>query len=435
MQRLCTFAPPPMPLSLQESLPPRGTAWLLAALLPWTGHWAVAEDFQGSTHKIEFEKAPIFYAQKDPSDPVDQAARPLRANRTLGWKPFDKDLGYLPAVLEMLGVPAESQMLVFSKTSVQRHPITPENPRALYFSDNVYVGYIPGAPDLEIAAVDPELGTVFYTVHQDQDEPVRFRRSNDCLQCHASARSMGVPGFVLRSLDTDASGEIIPTTDTERISHCTPLSDRWGGWFVSNAPADWIHRGNAPGEKAGTLEAVNARIKQLSVPHKYPQQGSDPLALLVHDHQTHMHNYITRLHMEGLQRISEYGSVRYLDIQIRAFLRYLLFTEEAQLPSKLEGSQPFRDAFQKNAKRDSKGRSLKDFDLTTRVFRYPCSFLIDSESFRKLPNQLREVILARLHEVLTGRDPHPDFKNLDKQEATAVLEILRETAPDLTQGW
>lgn len=421
--------------SLQKTFQRRGTVCLSAALLAWIGSQAGAEDFQGSTHKIEFEKAPIFYAQKNPSDPVERAARPLRANRTLGWKPFDEDLGYLPTVLEMLGVPAESQMLVFSKTSLQRHPITPENPRALYFSDNVYVGYIPGAPDLEIAAVDPELGTVFYTVHQDKDEPLRFRRSNDCLQCHASARSMGVPGFVLRSLDTDASGEIVPTTDTERISHCTPLSERWGGWFVSNAPSEWSHRGNAPGEKAGTLQTVNSRIKELSASHKYPHEGSDPLALLVHDHQTHMHNYITRLHMEGLQRISEYGSLRYMDIQIRAFLRYTLFTEEAKLPSKLDGSQPFRDAFQKNAKRDSKGRSLKDFDLTTRLFRYPCSFLIDSDSFRKLPQQLRETILSRLHAVLTGGDPHPDFKNLNKEEAMAVLEILKETAPDLTQAW
>ncbi len=359
----------------------------------------------------------------------------MRANRTLGWKSFDKDQGYLPAVLEMLGVPPESQMLVFSKTSLQRQPINPDNPRALYFSDTVYVGYIPGAPDLEVAAVDPVLGTVFYTVHQDKDEPVRFRRSNDCLQCHASARSMGVPGFVLRSLDTDASGEIIPTTDTEHISHCTPFSERWGGWFVSNAPAAWAHRGNAPGEKPGTPESANARIKGLSSSRQYPAEGSDTLALLVHDHQTHMHNYITRLHMEGLERISEYGHVRYLDIQIRAFLRYMLFTEEAKFPAELDGSRLFKEAFQKNAKRDSKGRSLKDFNLTTRLFRYPCSFLIDSEAFRNLPQLVRDAVLSRLHNILTGRDSHPDFQNLDRDDAKAVFEILKETAPDLTAGW
>jgi hypothetical protein len=424
-----------MPLNFQKTALRRGPEIVLTALCIWTSAPAPAEDFQGSTHKLDFEKAPVLYTKKNPSDPVDQAARTLRANRALGWKPFDKNLGYLPAVLEMLGVPPESQMLVFSKTSLQRQPISPENPRALYFSDTVYVGYIPGAPDIEVAAVDPELGTIFYTVHQDKDEPVRFRRSNDCLQCHASARSMGVPGFVLRSLDTDAAGEIIPTTDTERISHCTPFSERWGGWFVSDAPAEWPHRGNAPGVKAVSPESADSRIKSISTSSQYPVEGSDTLALLVHDHQTHMHNYITRLHMEGLERISEYGHVRYLEIQIRAFLRYLLFTEEAKFPAKLEGSPSFREAFQKNARRDSKGRSLKDFDLTKRLFRYPCSFLIDSDAFRKLPQMVRDAVLARLHSILTGRDSHPDFQNLDPDDLKAVLEILKETAPDLTAGW
>jgi hypothetical protein len=159
------------------------------------------------------------------------------------------------------------------------------------------------------------------------------------------------------------------------------------------------------------------------------------LALLVHDHQTHMHNYITRLHMEGQQRLSEYGHVRYLDTQVRAFLRYLLFTEEAPLPSRLEASAEFRAQFQKGAKQDARGRSLKDLDLQTRLFKYPCSFLIDSEPFRKLPAPVRQKILDRLHSVLLGEDAHPDFASLPAEDRLAVLEILRETCPDLTAGW
>jgi hypothetical protein len=139
--------------------------------------------------------------------------------------------------------------------------------------------------------------------------------------------------------------------------------------------------------------------------------------------------------MEGLQRIADYGQVKYLDIQIRAFLRYLLFTEEVRLPSPVEASQDFIQDFQKNAKRDSKGRSLKDMDLQTRLFRYPCSFLIDSDAFRKLPDPLRKVIMGRLHMVLTGADTHSDFAAFSAKDRQAVLEILRETAPDLTAGW
>jgi hypothetical protein len=326
-------------------------------------------------------------------------------------------------------------MLVFSKTSVQRHNIEPSNPRALYFSDDVYIGYIPGAPEIEVAAVDAALGTVFYTVRQDGAEPLRFKRSNECLSCHGAARSMGVPGFVLRSLDTDEEGEIVAATDTSAISHCTPVAQRWGGWYVTNAPSDWVHRGNAPGSEERDEAGKKALIRKITGSKRYPGSGSDTLALLVHDHQTHMHNYITRLHMEGQQRLSEYGHVRYLDTQVRAFLRYLLFTEEAPLPSRLEASAEFRAQFQKGAKQDARGRSLKDLDLQTRLFKYPCSFLIDSEPFRKLPAPVRQKILDRLHSVLLGEDAHPDFASLPAEARLAVLEILRETCPDLTAGW
>jgi hypothetical protein len=338
-------------------------------------------------------------------------------------------------VLELLRVPVSSQMLVFSKTSVQRRNIDPSNPRALYFSDDVYVGYIPGAPEIEVAAVDANLGTVFYTVHQDADEPLRFKRNNDCLSCHGAARSMGVPGFVLRSLDTDDEGEVIPATDASAVTHCTPVVQRWGGWFVSNAPEDWVHRGNHPGQDEQTEAQKKRLLRKVAALQRYPVSGSDALALLVHDHQTHMHNYITRLHMEGRQRIAEYGHVRYLDTQVRAFLRYLLFTEEAPLPSALTPAPEFLTRFQEGAKRDSKGRSLRDLDLQTRLFKYPCSFLLDSDAFRKMPDMVRQKIMDRLHAVLLGEDPHPDFAAIATGDRQAVLEILRETCPDLTQGW
>ena len=384
---------------------------------------------------VEFEKRPINYSKTESSDPVSVVAKALRANRAAAWKSYHPEFGYLPAVLEALGVPVSSQMLVFSKTSLQRNNINPSNPRALYFSDDVYVGFIPGAPEIEIAAVDPNMGTVFYTVNQDKDEPLRFRRSDDCLRCHASARSMGVPGFVLRSLDTQANGEIDSSSDTENVSHCTPIAERWGGWYVTNAPSDWVHRGNSPGKAAKDAGALKTLLNWVTTSTHYPVTGSNALSLLIHDHQTHMHNYITRLHMEGLQRIADYGQVKYLDIQIRAFLRYLLFTEEAKLPSPVEASKDFIADFQKNAKRDSKGRSLKDMDLQTHLFRYPCSFLIDSDAFRKLPDPLRSLIMERLHMVLTGADTHPDFAAISEMDRQAVLEILRETAPDLTAGW
>lgn len=438
--RLISALPLPAQPFLRRTKPKRGQflrfqptlVFLALCAAGWTA--LRAEDFQGSAHKLDFDGPPIGYSTRDASDPVARLDGTL-ADAAAGAQPYDAQFGYLPRVLELLRVPVSSQMLVFSKTSVQRRSIDPSNPRALYFSDEVYVGFIPGASEIEIAAVDPDLGTVFYTVHQDREEPLRFKRSNECLSCHGAARSMGVPGFVLRSLDTDDEGEIIPATDTSAVTHCTPVAERWGGWYVTNAPADWGHRGNRPGQDEQSEAQKRRLLGKIGASKRYPFPGSDTLALLVHDHQTHMHNYITRLHMEGKQRIVEYGHVRYLDIQIRAFLRYLLFTEEALLPSPLKPSPGFIDAFQQEAKRDSKGRSLRDFDLQTRLFKYPCSFLLDSEAFRKLPEMVRQKIMDRLHVVLLGEDPHADFAGITAADRRAVLEILRDTCPDLTHGW
>ena len=428
---------PPSPLTRPPGPPCAEAKALLLRLLSLAflgGGLLEAEDFQGSAHKLEFDAPPIGYSSAEATDVVAQLAKSTET-AAAGAEPYHPKFGYLPRVLELLRVPVSSQMLVFSKTSVQRHHIEPSNPRALYFSDDVYIGYIPGAPEIEVAAVDAAFGTVFYTVHQDGDQPLRFKRSNECLSCHGAARSMGVPGFVLRSLDTDEEGEIVAATDTSAISHCTPVAQRWGGWYVTNAPADWVHRGNTPGSEERNEAQKKALLRKVAASKRYPASGSDTLALLLHDHQTHMHNYITRLHLEGQQRISEYGHVRYLDTQVRAFLRYLLFTEEAPLPSKFEAAAEFQAHFQKAAKRDSRGRSLRDLDLQTRLFKYPCSFLIDSEPFRKLPALVRQKILDRLHSVLLGEDSHADFAGLPPEDRLAVLEILRETCPDLTAGW
>lgn len=396
------------------------------------GHSAHAEDFQGSTHKLEYDHPPILYSQTTPRDPVSVVQSRLRADRTKGWMEYDPKFGYLPAVLEMLGVSASSQMLVFSKTSLQRHDIQPDNPRALYFSDNVYVGFIPGAPVLEVAAVDPQLGAVFYTVNQDKDEPVRFRRDENCLSCHGAARSMGVPGFVLRSLETESSGEPVSGTDSAGVSHFAAIKERWGGWYVTGAPSDWLHRGNQPGGETGHAEEVYQKHVRAG---NYPGDGSHGVALLVHDHQTHMHNYLTRMNFEARQNLEMYQHIRYLRNQIDAFLRYLLFTEEAPLPSPIEAPKAFAEAFQSQARKDHLGRSLRDFDLQTRLFKHPCSFLIESNGFQQLPEVLREAILKKLWEILTGKNEEPAFSSIAPESRQAVLEILQDTLPNLPDYW
>ena len=111
--------------------------------------------------------------------------------------PNDAERGYLPSLLRALDVPASSQTLVFSKTSLQLDRIAPWSPRALYFNDNVYLGWVQGGPIMELASVDPKLGTVFYTIGQDPSGAPRFEREgHTCLVCHDSSSVTGAAGRV-----------------------------------------------------------------------------------------------------------------------------------------------------------------------------------------------------------------------------------------------
>src|SRR6187401_2687718 len=123
-----------------------------------------AEDFQGSTHPVPYDDAIIKYSAQTPTDRIAKLqARIASGEVKLKW---DEEFGWLPALLDELKIPKSSQMLVFSQTSLQRRAINPRNPRAIFYNDDVYVGYIPHAPMMEISAVDSKLGAIFYSLDQ-----------------------------------------------------------------------------------------------------------------------------------------------------------------------------------------------------------------------------------------------------------------------------
>ncbi|HSI14181.1 MAG TPA: hypothetical protein VK961_19185 [Chthoniobacter sp.] len=399
-----------------------------------------AEDFQGSTHTVAYDEPPITYSAQKPNDRVAKLqARIASGEVKLKW---DEQFGWLPALLDELKVPKSSQMLVFSQTSLQRKAIHPRNPRALYYGDDIYIGYIPNAPMMEVTAVDPNLGGVFYSIDQVEEAKPTFTRNQDCIQCHVSSRTMGVPGHFVRSLHTDPSGDIVTGTDTSAVDHCTPLAERWGGWYVTGQHGAQTHLGNLAGssafERHESNPAYRANLTDLSEiidTKKYLQPHSDIVALMVLEHQTHMHNYITRLNYETRIMTERYGHIRYLKSQEDAFLRYLLFTEEVPLTAPISGEPQYVKDFLAGAKRDSKGRSLRDLDLHTRMFRYPCSYLIYTEAFDSIPTLMRERLLQRLHGILTGQDKDPQFAKILPDDRQAILEILRETKPNLPAYW
>lgn len=419
---------------------PRNLLWAIGLALVVGGAAAGAADYMGSTEVMALDEAPFSYTRSVASGPVAELQERLeRGQSTLQYEP---EHGYLLSLLAALKVSKASQMLVFSKTSFQHDLISPQTPRALYFGDDVYIGFIPGAPLLEIAAADPKLGGVFYTLDQTQSARPRLVRNNQCLECHASSKTMGVPGFVVRSFTTEDDGNVDYSSGTSVVDHTTPLAERWGGWYVTGTHGGQAHLGNLMGSAAFERQLKHpglagnvTSLRPYFNTARYPSPHSDLVALMVLDHQTHMHNFITRLRYEALLRIARYGEAKYLDSQIDSFLQYLLFTEEAPFTSPLRGTSDFATQFTALGPKDHQGRSLRDLDLKTRLFKYPCSFLIYSPDFDSLPPALKVKLYQRLWDILTGQAHSPDFQKLAAEDRRAILEILIDTKPDLPAYW
>ena len=403
------------------------------AILSW---WASCGPFlataraQTQAPLFPYRQPPIDYFGAELNDPVSKLK--TRVDRGEVQLEFEPTTGYLRSFLKALDVPIESQMLVFAKNSVNARIISPENPRALYFGDAVYVGYVPGAPFLEISAVDPRKGAIFYSLSQKADLPGQLVREESCLLCHASGNSLSVPGHLVRSFLTDSQGN--PTRGHSRINHETPLGDRWGGFYVTGDFGDQPHLGNLSTSvdlteherhKDGPGRTVN--LKQRIDASKYPALHSDIVALLVHEHQTHVHNLLTRVNYEH-----QYGKESNSEDEL---LRFLLFAGEPPLEHPVLGSSAFEAWFEKQGPRDGRGRSLREFDLEARLFKYRLSYLVYSEAFENLPEPVKSRTYRRLWDVLSAEAPPAPYDKLPRAERRAILEIVRDTKRGLPEYW
>src|SRR5215472_11165661 len=327
---------------------------------------------------------------------------------------YDSRHGYLQSVLRALRISPASQTLVFSKTSFQYPRISPERPRALYFNDDVYVGQVDNGRLLEFVSFDPLQGAIFYVMDERRAEHPRFERSElDCIQCHVAATTKNVPGVMLRSVYTGVSGVQAPKTPAYITGHESPIKERWGGWYVTGRPGKLAQLGNSiypaqdeqiPAELSGTIDTS-----------AYLTGYSDIVAHLVLAHQTQMHNLITQTNYQTRlalakepTQLSEAGRLQF-ERPAEQLVRYLLFTNEAKLEVPIDARSRFAEEFAGRGPRDSGGRSLRDFDLRTRIFKYPCSYLIYSEAFDALPSPAKEYVYHRIFEVLTGREQSPAF--------------------------
>ena len=399
------------------------------------------------SYVLPLDHEAIRYAGARLDDPVARLQNRLEA--TDAKLEYNADFGYLPSVLKQLGVPVSSQVLVFSKTSFQAARIFPKNPRALYFNDEVFVGFVRGGDVLELAAVDPTQGVVFYVLDQADTAAPRFERQDSCLQCHHSGSTLGIPGLVVRSVYPDRNGMPIFQAGSFITDHRSPLEQRWGGWYVTGTHGKHSHLGNrtftgVSDVAAGKPESLNRKnLEGLIDAGSLLRPHSDIVALMVLEHQTRMQNMITRVGWDARMAMHQReimnkalgerpgtmneSTTNRLKNLAEELVRHLLFTDEAPIMGPIAGTSGFAEEFASAGPRDSKGRSLRQVDLNRRLFKYRCSPLVYSRAFQSLPPLLKEQVNRRLLQVLNGEDRDPAFASISEDERVAIREILTDT--------
>jgi hypothetical protein len=412
----------------------------------------------GSAWADDLDRPPINYSSAAANDSAARLFQRVNSGKaTVEWN--DKQ-GYLVSLLKSLDIPVSSQVLVFSKTSLQRSRISARRPRALYFNDEVAVGYCQHGTVLEVAAADANLGMVFYTVAQEPGRRATLTRQTEtCLTCHGSSANQGFPGYLARSVSADRSGEPIFSRGTRRVDHTTPFAERWGGWYVTGNSGGQKHQGNqvhdeltgeAPAESQADVFNV-MDLKPFFNVTNYLTPHSDLVALMVLEHQGEAYNRLTRANFLTRLALHEQAELnkafgkpagepresitRRIQWACKPLVQYFLFCDEVPLKGPVAGSSAFAREFAARGPFDSRGHSLREFDLHSRLFRYPMSYLIYSRAFDGLPTEAREQVYLRLWQVLSGEDHSRPFEHLTPADRQAVLEILRETRPGLPAYW
>jgi hypothetical protein len=367
--------------------------------------------------------------------------------------------GYLDSLLQTLGIDRGSQTLVYSKTSLQFELIRAATPRAIYFDDDTYVAWIPDTKIIEISTMDSAVGPVFYTLPNLDPSAVRFDRETlRCLTCHDTFSLMGggVPRFLFMSSPVTVSGEPLASDISIETTDATPIQERWGGWYVTGKHDGLAHLGNIQASdpvkspapfaslkvsRPGTLEKLDGLFDT----RPYLTNRSDVVALLVLEHQVYIENLITRANFKARTLVARENdgqaddSLAWAQLppkaqpMIKAMLeplvKALLLVDAAPLPGRIAGNSGFDAWFQAQGPRDHQGRSLRELDLKTRLFRYPLSYMVYSAGFEGLPGYAREYVYGRLAEVLSGHDQGAAYAHLSNADRATLLEILTATKP------
>ena len=391
-----------------------------------------------TVHRISGEDSKVL------NDPVTRLDRQLESGNIKLDYAAD-NWGYLPSLLKYFNINIDSQVLVFSKTSFQLTKISPKTPRALFFNDNVAIGSVQDGAVFELISLDPSQGIIYYTLDTKKTDTPRFeRRFSECLNCHGPAN-----GLVVSSVYPSVDGlPFVTGTFFEGIDHRTPLENRWGGWYVTGTHGSIHHMGNAvarnPDRPFDLEEEGTQNLKTLASKFdttKYLTPTSDIVALMTLEHQVHMTNLITGSTQQFRHAADTWSGERSknnLDRSVEDMVAYMLFADEAPIGdpgNSIKGVSTFTRTFSERGPRDRRGRSLRDFDLQKRLFRYPLSYMIYSDIFDAMPEIVRDRVYQRVYDILTGKDKNPKFARLSAEDRQSILEIVRDTKSSLPPYW
>jgi hypothetical protein len=399
-----------------------------------------AGKFMGSADDpaIRYSTAPLNNVVVDVNRKLQEGAAQLT---------FDGRSGFLRSALEALQIPVDTQLLVFSRLSLQGRLINEQNPRALFFNDRVALGWVRGGDVLEVAAHDESNGVVFYTLEQRADAatgPPQFKRAFECLGCHRAGDTLGVPGLLMFSTTRPEPPAV--SGRPRHVDHGEPLKQRFGGWFVTGSAGSAQHMGNDVAVLDGRSSRELASVEGLFDAEGYRALSSDIVAHLVFTHQAGMTNVLTRagwearaadpsLHAPFAPAPGEEASIAIIMAGVaRDVVDQMLFIDEAPLSDRIRGGSGFAERFSATGPRDRKGRSLYELDLNRRLMKYPCSYLIYSPAFDALPPAVKDPIYRRMWEVLSGREQDPRYRSaLSRADRQSIIEILRDTKKGLPQ--
>lgn len=381
----------------------------------------------------------LFCAEHSPSDNASK----LLAKVSSGEVKLDNtDLRSLThSLLTALDVPISSQLLVFTGSASQGLNVNPKNPRAIYFNDEVYVGVVPGGL-LEMIGVDSHIGGVLYSFHNvGTGRAPTTTGGADCVRCHSRSQSGYAQGFFVRSIVPNDDGLMVGLLSLGDEGHDRPLGRRFGGWFVTSARPDIFGKAGLLAQTEGVSPSSVIGYKTTHPGQLYDSKihlaaSSDILANLLHEHQIGFHNRVARVLMSASDDGRQDGE-RVLPTHaqdIAELVQYMLFRNEAALPEDgIVGDPKFIEDFRRNRRTSKSGAALKDLDLTTRLLKHRCSYMIYTRPWMEMPTKVKGEVYAKLHSELIGNDV--TGSHLALAEKREIAQILSDTLPDLPADW